>query len=112
MKLAGKVALITGAASGIGKRIAEVYAIHGAAVVIADLRLEQANVVAESIIANGGRALGVAMDVADEAQVEAGVAAAIAAFGQLDILVSNAGIQIIKPIEQFSFAEWRRMMSI
>ena len=112
MKLAGKVALITGAASGIGKRIAEVYATHGAAVVIADLHLEQANAVAATIIGRGGRALGVAMDVADEAQVEAGVAAAIAAFGQLDILVSNAGIQIIKPIEQFSFAEWRRMMGI
>ena len=112
MTLEGKVALVTGAASGIGKRIAEVYARNGAAVAIADLNLDASNAVAAALMAGGGKALGVKMDVTSEAEVEAGVAATIAAFGKVDILVSNAGIQIVKPIEEFSYDEWTKMLAI
>lgn len=112
MTLEGKVALVTGAASGIGKRIAEVYARNGAAVAIADLNLDASNAVAAALMAGGGKALGVKMDVTSEAEVEAGVAATIAAFGKVDILVSNAGIQIVKPIEEFSYDEWKKMLAI
>ncbi|HNR91765.1 MAG TPA: 3-hydroxybutyrate dehydrogenase [Dokdonella sp.] len=112
MTLNGKVALVTGAASGIGKRIAEVYAQHGAAVAIADLNLDASNAAAAAISAAGGKAIGVKMDVTSEAEVEAGVAATIAAFGKVDILVSNAGIQIVKPLEEFSYDEWKRMLAI
>jgi len=112
MSLEGKVALITGAASGIGKRIAEVYARNGAAVVIADLNLDGARAAADELAASGGKALGVKMDVTSEPEVEAGVAKAIQTFGKVDILVSNAGIQIVKPVEEFSYEEWRRMIAI
>ena len=112
MKLDGKVAIVTGAASGIGKRIAEVYAENGAAVAIADLNLDGANATAQELTAKGAKALGVKMDVTDEAEVDAGVAAVIKAFGKVDILVSNAGIQIVKPVEEFSLAEWKKMLAI
>ena len=112
MKLDGKVAIVTGAASGIGKRIAEVYAENGAAVAIADLNLDGANATAKELVAKGGKALGVKMDVTDEAEVDAGVAAVVKAFGKVDILVSNAGIQIVKPVEEFSLAEWKKMLAI
>ena len=112
MTLAGKVALVTGAASGIGKRIAEVYAQNGAAVAIADLNLDAANAVAAEIVAAGGKATGVKMDVTSEAEVDAGVAATVTAHGKVDILVSNAGIQIVKPIEEFSYDEWKKMLAI
>ncbi|MGB0133940.1 3-hydroxybutyrate dehydrogenase [Dokdonella sp.] len=112
MQLAGKIALVTGAASGIGKRIAEVYAQNGAAVVIADLNIDGANATAREITDAGGKAIGVAMDVTDEAAVDNGVAEAIRKLGKVDILVSNAGIQIVKPVEEFSLAEWKKMLAI
>ncbi|MEO8459202.1 MAG: 3-hydroxybutyrate dehydrogenase [Dokdonella sp.] len=112
MKLAGKSAFVTGAASGIGQRIAEVFAANGAAIAVADLNAEGAQATASAIEATGARALAVAMDVASEADVERGVASAISAFGGIDILVSNAGIQIVKPVQDFTFEEWRRMQSI
>jgi len=112
MTLDGKVALITGAASGIGKRIAEIYAQHGAAVAIADLNLEGANATAQELIAAGGKAIGVKMDVTSEAEVDAGVAAVVKAYGKVDILISNAGIQIVKPVEQFTYDEWKKMLAI
>ena len=104
MQLEGKVALITGAASGIGKRIAEVYAKNGAAIAIADLNLAGAQATAKEITDAGGKAIGVAMNVTDEAEVDDGVAEVIKQLGKVDILISNAGIQIVKPIEEFSLA--------
>jgi 3-hydroxybutyrate dehydrogenase len=110
--LDGKVALITGAASGIGKAIAELYAKNGAAVAIADINQQAADAAAAEINTAGGKAIGVAMDVTDEAAVNAGTDKVVAAFGHLDILISNAGVQIINPIDQFAFADWKKMLAI
>jgi 3-hydroxybutyrate dehydrogenase len=112
MRLADTSAIITGAASGIGREIAFRFAREGASVAIADLDLEAAEATAREIVAAGGVAMGVAMDVCDEAAVEAGVAEVVARFGGVDVLVSNAGIQIVHPIEVFPFAEWKRMLAI
>jgi hypothetical protein len=84
MKLDGKVAIVTGAASGIGKAIAERYAREGAKVVIADLNIDAANSVAAEIKSAGGEARGVAMDVTNEQHVNAGVAATLAAYGGVE----------------------------
>ena len=110
--LDGKVALITGAASGLGKAIAELYAKHGGSVAIADINQDAADKVAAEITAAGGKAIGVAMDVTSEDAVNAGTDQVVAAFGRLDILVSNAGVQIINPIDQFAFADWKKMLAI
>jgi len=112
MKLKDKVAIVTGAASGIGREIAFTYAREGAKVAIADLNLAAAEATAAEIRKAGGQAIGVAMDVASEEAVNAGVAKTVAAFGGVDILVSNAGIQIVHPLEQFSFADWKKMLAI
>ena len=110
--LDGKVALITGAASGLGKAIAELYAKHGASVAIADVNQQAADAVAAQINAAGGKAIGVAMDVTSEDAVNAGTDQVVAAFGHLDVLISNAGVQIINPIDQFAFADWKKMLAI
>jgi 3-hydroxybutyrate dehydrogenase len=112
MQLQGKSALVTGAASGIGKEIALIYAREGAKVAIADLNKAAADATAAEINKAGGKAIGVAMDVVNEDAVNSGVAAVVAAFGGVDILVSNAGIQIVHPLEQFPFAEWKKMLAI
>jgi 3-hydroxybutyrate dehydrogenase len=110
MRLVGKVAVITGSASGIGKEIARAFWCEGAKVVIADL--DQANADATAAELGGEDAIGVAMDVTSEAAVEAGMAKAAAAFGRIDALVSNAGIQIVAPVEDFEFTKWRQMLAI
>jgi 3-hydroxybutyrate dehydrogenase len=112
MKLQGKSAIVTGAASGIGKDIAVLFACEGAKVAIADLKQEAADEAVREIAAQGGVAMGVAMDVTDEQQVNVGVEAVVDRFGGVDILVSNAGIQIVHPIEEFSYAEWKKMLAI
>jgi len=112
MSLKGKVALVTGAASGIGRECVLNMAAKGAKVVIADLSLEKGNLVVDEIKKAGGEAMAVAMDVCDEAQVNAGIDACVKAFGGIDILVSNAGIQIVYPIEEFPFADWKKLLSI
>src|SRR5215467_14016940 len=111
-QLDGKVAIITGAASGIGKEIAKRFANESAKVVIADLQLPSAEATATEINRAGGTAAGVAMDVSDEAAVAAGIATTIERFGRLNILVSNAGIQIVKPIDEFPFSEWKKLLAI
>jgi 3-hydroxybutyrate dehydrogenase len=112
MLLKDKIAVVTGAASGIGKEIALTYAREGAKIIIADLNLDGANATATEIAKTGAQAVGVAMDVSNEAEVEAGMAKAIAAFGGIDILVSNAGIQTVAPLDQFEFAKWKQLLAI
>jgi 3-hydroxybutyrate dehydrogenase len=112
MRLEDKVAVITGAASGIGKEIARTFAREGAKIVIADLNQEAADATAAELDPAGRRTLGVAMDVANEDQVNAGIDKAIATFGALDVLVSNAGIQIVEPLVDFEFAKWKKLLSI
>ncbi len=112
MQLAGKVAIITGAASGIGREIAHTFAKEGAKVIIADLSLTGAEKTVEEITRHGGTAKAIAMNVADEAQVDAGVAEAIATYGAVDVLVSNAGIQHIDPIDQLSLTNWQKVISV
>jgi 3-hydroxybutyrate dehydrogenase len=111
MRLKDKVAIVTGAASGIGKEIARTYAREGARVVIADLNQTAADAIAAEL---GGplKALAVAMDVTNEQQVEAGVARTIEQFGKIDVLVSNAGIQIVAPLDEFEFASWKKLLAI
>jgi 3-hydroxybutyrate dehydrogenase len=111
MRLEGKVAIVTGAASGIGKEIARIFIAEGAKVGIADLNQDGADATALEL---GGpdRAIGVAMNVTDESQVDAGTQKVIDAYGKLDILVSNAGIQIVEPVDQFEFAKWKLLLSI
>jgi 3-hydroxybutyrate dehydrogenase len=111
-RLAGKVAVITGAASGIGKEIALAFAREGAKVAIADLDGQAAQRAASEIDPALQRALGLPMDVSDETQVEAGMAKVCDTFGRLDVLISNAGVQIIAPLVDFELAQWRKLLSI
>ncbi|MES1265826.1 MAG: 3-hydroxybutyrate dehydrogenase, partial [Variovorax sp.] len=112
MQLKDKVAFITGSASGIGKEIAIVFAQEGAKVVIADLNKQAADATAAELVATGASAIGVGVDVTSEDQVDAAVEEAAKAFGGIDILISNAGIQIVHPVEEFSFADWKKMLAI
>ncbi|MBI1180560.1 MAG: 3-hydroxybutyrate dehydrogenase [Alphaproteobacteria bacterium] len=113
MKLKDKVCIVTGAARGIGEGVARRYVQEGAVVAIADLDLASAEATAKELTAMGpGSAIGVAMDVTDEKAVNDGVAAVAERFGGIDILVSNAGIQIVHKIDEFPFADWKKMLAI
>jgi 3-hydroxybutyrate dehydrogenase len=112
MNMQDKVAVVTGAASGIGKEIAKTYFDHGAKVVIADLNLEAAQAVAREFDPTGTRVLAVAMDVTNEEQVDAGIALVADKLGGIDVLVSNAGIQIVAPVDEFKFSDWKKMLAI
>ena len=112
MDLKNRVAIITGAASGIGKEIAIRLAAAGGIPVIADLNLAAAEATAAELRATGADAFAIAMDVSNEEQVNAGIEAAFAKYGRIDILVSNAGIQIVHPLEDFPFADWKKMLAI
>jgi 3-hydroxybutyrate dehydrogenase len=112
MNMQDKVAVVTGAASGIGKEIAKTYFDHGAKVAIADLNLDAAQAVAREFDPTGQRALAVAMDVTNEEQVDAGIAQVADTFGGIDVLVSNAGIQIVAPVDEFKFSDWKKMLAI
>lgn len=110
--LHNKIALITGAASGIGREIALAFAAQGAKVAVADLNLDNAQATADTIIASGGTAMPIVMDVSNEQQVDNATAAIVQAYGGLDILVSNAGVQIVHPLVDFPYADWKRLMAI
>jgi 3-hydroxybutyrate dehydrogenase len=112
MRLENQVAIVTGAASGIGRAIAHRFANAGARVVVADLDRDAAAATAREIDADSAKAIGIAMDVTDEQAVDAGVAEVVSRFGGVDVLVSNAGIQIVHPLEEFSYAEWKKMLAI
>jgi D-sorbitol dehydrogenase (acceptor) len=109
MRLEGKVAIVTGAASGMGKAMARAYAREGASVVVADLNLPGAEAVANELNsgADGGKqASAFALDVRDQAQAQAAVDHAVATFGGLDILVNNAGIITIQPFLEITESDW------
>ncbi|QEA39509.1 3-hydroxybutyrate dehydrogenase [Pistricoccus aurantiacus] len=113
MNLKDKVCLITGSASGIGHGIAKRYIADGALVVIADLKLDAAQKAADELTAKGlGKAIAVEMNVSDEEQVNAGIKKVVDTWGRIDVLVSNAGIQIVHKLEDFPFSEWKKLLSI
>jgi len=111
MRLKDKVAIVTGAASGIGHEIAKTYAREGARVVIADINQKAADAAAAEI-GDAKKAIGVTMDVTNEQQVDAGVEHTVEQFGKVDVLVSNAGIQIVAPLDEFKFGDWKKLLAI
>ena len=112
MRLKDKVAVVTGAASGIGKEIARTFSRAGAKLAIADVDAAGAQLAAAELVREGGTAIAVTMDVTDETQVNDEMARVVRAFGRIDVLVSNAGIQIVAPLEELSLADWKRMLAI
>jgi len=111
MDLKGKTAIVTGAASGLGRAIATRFVEAGAKVAIADLNLVAAEATARAL-STSGQTMAVAMDVTNEDEVNAGIAKVEAAWKHIDILVSNAGIQIVHKLEEFPFAEWKKVLAI
>jgi 3-hydroxybutyrate dehydrogenase len=112
MKMQNKTVLITGAASGIGKKLAETFAREGAATGVADLDITKAQAVADKLIAAGGKATAIGMDVSQEAEVDKGIQKFVQEYGHLDVLVSNAGIQHIDSIDRLGFADWKKMLAV
>jgi NAD(P)-dependent dehydrogenase (short-subunit alcohol dehydrogenase family) len=113
MKLKGKVAVVTGAARGIGRGIAEVFAAEGADVVVNDVDLcEEAESVAQAVRAEGRRAMTVQADVSNRAQVEAMFENVWSEFGPIDILVNNAGIETIAPFLELTDDQWTRVTDV
>ena len=113
MRLEGKAAIITGAASGIGRGIAQRFAAEGARVVIADLEQAHPEAAAAEIAAlSNGQVLGIPMDVTNEEAVESAVATVVQEYGRVDILCSNAGNQIIGAIHELSFSDWKKIMAV
>ena len=112
MRLKDQVAVITGAGSGIGLEIARTFVREGAKVAVADLDDNAASQAATELSKGGAQAIPIAMDVSREVEVDAGIARVVQAFGSIDILVCNAGIQIISPLEALSFADWQRVLAV
>src|SRR6202011_5472583 len=109
--LSGKVALVTGAAGGIGYAIARLFARNGAAVVIADIDGERARSAADGL----PRTIAVEMDICDQAAINRGLEQALGAFGRVDILVNNAGVNTLAhrvDIDAFPVEEWRRIVGV
>jgi 3-hydroxybutyrate dehydrogenase len=111
-QLKDKIALVTGAASGIGLEIGRHFAKAGAAVVITDLNEAAAETAAESLREAGHRALALACDVTNESQVQAAIERTAQEFGRLDILVNNAGMQYVSPIEEFPSDKFELLVKI
>ena len=112
MRLAGKVALVSGAASGMGQSEATIFAREGAKVVVADILEAEGKQVADKIAAGGGQARFVRLDVTSEAEWDAAVKAAVGAFGKLDVLVNNAGISGTYDTDMLSSAAWDKVMAV
>jgi NAD(P)-dependent dehydrogenase (short-subunit alcohol dehydrogenase family) len=111
-RLQGKVSLVTGAASGIGRATAELFACNGAVVFVADVDFGGAESVVASIAEKGFTAQALTLNVADETAWRTAIDNVLATHGALDVLVNNAGISIVNPIEKCSFAEWRNVLSV
>ena len=112
MKLTGKVAIVTGAASGIGRASAIAFAREGAKVVVADLSGSGGNDTVRCITSEGFEAWSVEVDVSNEADVRRMVDETAARWGRIDILFNNAGVLLVKPVEQMTEAEWDHVMAV
>ncbi len=112
MRLAGKVALVSGAESGMGQSEATIFAREGAKVIVADILEAEGKQVAEKIVSGGGQARFVKLDVTSEAEWDAAVRAAVSAFGKLDVLVNNAGISGTYDADMLSSAAWDTVMGV
>lgn len=110
--IADKVVVITGASSGIGESTAKLLARHGAKVVLGARRKDRINAVVKEISAAGGKAIGFAVDVTKRAEVEALIKGAVESFGRVDVIVNNAGIMPIAPIQALKVEEWDRMIDV
>src|ERR1700692_1818691 len=111
MRLKDKVSVVAGGASGIGRQIARTFSRAGAKLAIADLDAAGAHLAAAELNDEGGQAIGVAMDVTSAVPVDAAMVCVLEAFGRIDVLVANAGIQIVAPLEDFTFADWKRVLA-
>ena len=111
-RVAGKVALISGAATGIGQSIATRLAAEGAQVAVADIDAAHGGEVVREIEQAGGTAMFIALDVTEEAAWRAAIAAVDVAYGKLDILVNNAGIALFGTVDEMSFKDWRAVMAV
>lgn len=111
-RLKGKVAVITGAGSGIGRACAELFAREGARVALAGRRKEPLEAAAAAIIASGGEALVVPCDVTKAAEVEQAIAATVKRFGKLDVVVNNAGALLVATVAETTEEDWDRMMEV
>ena len=112
MQMQGNVAVVTGAGSGIGRQIALSFAREGARLAICDIDMAAAGRVVGELEEAGAEAMAVEMDVTSEEAVNGGVDAVARRFGRIDTMVSNAGIQIVHPIEDFPYADFRRVLAI
>jgi NAD(P)-dependent dehydrogenase (short-subunit alcohol dehydrogenase family) len=111
-RVRGKIALVTGAGSGIGRATAVRLAAEGAVVIVGDIDLGAAQACATSISMNGEKATATRLDVVDEDHWIQAISAAVNEYGRLDVLVNNAGISISKPISQLVFDEWRKVFAV
>lgn len=112
MRLQDKVAIVTGAARGIGFETAKRFAEEGATVVICDLNEDGVKEAADAIIEAGGKAMGIAVNVTDQVQVEQAIEKTLAAYGKLDCLVNNAGITADNTLMKMSEDEWDRVINV
>jgi NADP-dependent 3-hydroxy acid dehydrogenase YdfG len=110
--IAGKVVVITGASSGLGAAAARLLCAQGARVVLGARRLARIESLAAELVRGGGQALAVATDVTDCAQVQALVDAAVAAHGRIDVMLNNAGLMPLSPLERRKVADWDRMIDV
>ncbi|HEY8491700.1 MAG TPA: SDR family oxidoreductase [Dehalococcoidia bacterium] len=112
VELKGSVALITGGGRGLGEATCRALAAAGAAVAVGDVRMDQAERVALEVRADGGDAMPLRLDVADEDQAEEAVRQTVARYGRLDVLVNNAGVDVTLPFDELSIQEWDRILAI
>ncbi len=112
MRLQNKVALVTGAGTGLGRAIAMRFAEEGAKVVVNDINVDTANETVEQIRASGGNAIRIQGDTSREGDAEKSVALAVDSYGGLDILVNNAGTEVWKVVHEMTIEEWDRVMSV
>jgi len=111
-RVAGKVALVTGAGLGLGRACAKMLAREGAKLIVSDIKEEEGRLIADEIVEAGGEAMFVRHDVASEADWDAAIAAAVRRFGRLDILVNNAGVALGADVETTTLAQWRTLMAV